>query len=172
MSNLLPIPSIASARAAARNRIIAAAAALLLIAVIPPLCIAAVAYVALPSDAGAVAPAARQEATDLAALDQSQRLMSQLTPMLVPERAPHNAVISVLSLAPAGVAVTGISYARDGTRLGEGTLTLSGVATASTIASYRDALLESKQFASVGVPVNALVGFDARPFTITLTGTF
>jgi hypothetical protein len=98
MSNLLPIPSIASARAAARNRIIAAAAALLLIAVIPPLCIAAVAYVALPSDAGAVAPAARQEATDLAALDQSQRLMSQLTPMLVPERAPHNAVIPVLNL--------------------------------------------------------------------------
>lgn len=172
MSNLLPLASIASARAAARNRIISAGAELLIVAAVPAICIALVAYVALPSDIGADAQTRKKEATDLSALDQSQRLMSQLTPLFVPARAPYDAIAAAIALAPAGVAVTGISYVRDGSRSGEGSLSLSGIASASAIAAYRDALLASKRFASVGVPVNALVGFDARPFAITLSGAF
>lgn len=98
------------------------------------------------------------------------RVLLQEVSMLEKRETPASeAIAAAYALKPSGVTVGGVAY----TKGDSGTITLVGVAKSrDEVSLYRDALSKDKRFATVSVPVSALVGALEGTFTITLTGRF
>lgn len=110
------------------------------------------------------------KAQDEAVLSRTQSLVELLAPHAA---AAHtmSAIATALSLRPSGVRITSVSYVAG--KGGADTVTLGGTAARREhIETYRAALSSSSRFASVSVPVAALVGTTHGEFTVTLTGDF
>ena len=101
---------------------------------------------------------ARDDATKAV---RAQSLITALTP-LVATSSPIEILSEALATRPSGISVTSISYQ-------EKKLQFSGTsARREGVSAFRDALEKSGLFASVTVPVAALVGTQDGRFTITL----
>lgn len=107
-------------------------------------------------------------ANDKTALIHSQNLLNMLAPVVAPV-TPSAAIRTALSLRPQGVHIDHISYQAGKS----GQIVLQGVAdTTDAIDAYRTALLTSKQFSAVDVPVGVLIGSDNGRFDVRLSGSF
>lgn len=94
-------------------------------------------------------------------------LLDTLTPLVNATTSPSKFVAAALGVRPQGLSITSITYA-GGPR---GTLVLSGTSkNRQAVNAYRDALEADGHFASVAVPVAALVGTQEGRFTVTLSG--
>jgi hypothetical protein len=83
--------------------------------------------------------------------------------------SPARTVADVVAKRPKGVTLSRIVYTA-GT---PATLELTGAATQrEQVSAYRALLASDSRFASVSVPINALLGADNGNFTITMTGRF
>lgn len=170
MANLLPPVSARTALRDTSVRFAAVAAAVIaglgvfsIIALVPT-------YVLVAGDAPATSTSATTKAQDEAVLARAQSLVELLSPHAAAKGALP-AVLTALSLRPAGVRITSISYAAGVN--GTDTATLAGTADRrEDIETYRNALQSSGVFANVSVPVAALVGTTRGEFTVTLTGHF
>lgn len=93
-------------------------------------------------------------------------LVAALNPIISATTTPSSSVIAALSVKPAGVSVTSLSYSK-------GRLLLSGVSRdRQAVNDYRELLEADPRFITVAVPVAALVGTQDGRFTITLSGNF
>jgi hypothetical protein len=83
--------------------------------------------------------------------------------------SPARTVADVVAKRPKGVTLSRIVYTA-GT---PATLELTGAATQrEQVSAYRALLASDSRFASVNVPINALLGADNGNFTITISGRF
>jgi hypothetical protein len=131
-------------------------------------------YLAIMLDTRSAAPAftvvsPAQKASDAAAIAHTNVLLTVLAPTVAASSTPTDTIQEALSLRPSGVRIDQIIYSA-GT---PSTLMLTGSAdTNSEINAYQTALSADRRFASVSIPVGALVGTDGGRFSITLSGTF
>jgi hypothetical protein len=131
-------------------------------------------YLAILFDMHNVAPAftpvsPAQQTSDNNAIAHTNALLSVLAPIAAASSTPTDTILDALSLRPSGVRIDQITY-NTGT---PSTIMLSGSAdTNSEINAYQTALSADPHFASVSIPVGALVGTDGGRFSITLSGTF
>jgi hypothetical protein len=127
-------------------------------------------YVLVAGDTPATSTSATTKAEDEAVLARAQALVEQLAPHAA-AGTTLPAILTALSLRPAGVHIISISYAAG--KNGTDTATLAGSADRrEDLEAYRSALQTSGAFASVSIPVAALVGTTQGEFTVTLTGNF
>ena len=123
------------------------------------------------TSATAIASSAAGRASDNAAIAHAKLLENELSPIVSPASTttPTFAITAALSMRPQGVRVDQITY----TAGSPASLMLVGSAdTTSGISAYRTALSADPIFASVSVPVGALVGTEGGRFSITLSGKF
>ncbi len=114
----------------------------------------------------AVASSTNPTTAQTASLTSAQNVLTQITPLLTATTSPTDAITAALSLRPAGISVTGITYA-------PGSLMLVGTAQAeSDIDSYRTALAHDPHFTTVSVPVSVLFGENGGSFSVKLSGAF
>ncbi len=112
---------------------------------------------------------AAQNAQDRSAISNAAALLSEVTPLSSASSTASDAIAAALSLRPSGVRVDQITY----TAGSPSSLMLVGSAdTTGGISAYRAALAADPAFASVSVPVGALVGTEGGRFSVTLSGTF
>ena len=105
---------------------------------------------------------------DKQALMGSQSLLNVFAPSVAPV-TPTDAIRTALTLRPQGIHVDHVSYTAGTT----GTIILQGYAdNTDAINAYKAALLSSKHFSAVDVPVGVLVGSDNGRFDVTLSGAF
>ena len=110
-----------------------------------------------------------QQTSDSAAIAHANALIAVLAPIAQASSTPTDVITDALSLRPSGVRIDQIIY-QAGT---PSSLILSGSAdTNSEINAYQRALSNDPRFASVTIPVGALVGTDGGRFSVTLLGTF
>ena len=103
---------------------------------------------------------------DQAQLSIAQMYTDALSPLLAATSTPSEILGVALGLKPSDINVTSMSYSK-------GTLVLNGTSqTREGVSVYRDALQKSGRFATIAVPVAALVGVQEGRFTITLTGAY
>lgn len=93
-------------------------------------------------------------------------LLSVLTPLTAATSSPSALLSFALGLKPNGISITSVAYTKK-------EIVLSGVSNNRlAVNDFRDALQNSGRFASVAIPVSALVGAQEGRFTVTLTGAF
>lgn len=125
-------------------------------------------YVLVAGDTPATSTSPTTKAQDEAVLARAQALVELLAPR-VAAGGGLSIVMTALSLRPAGVHITSISYAAGAN--GTDTATLAGTADRrEAIEAYRSALQSSGAFTNVSIPVADLVGTTQGEFTVTLTG--
>ncbi len=106
------------------------------------------------------------QGADQAAIGRAQALVNALLPLANATSSPSDTLAFALGLKTTGLSITSMQYTK-------GQIVLSGVAgKREAVSEFRDALQASGKFASVAVPVAALVGVQEGRFTITLTGAF
>jgi hypothetical protein len=110
-----------------------------------------------------------QQTLDSAAIAHTNGLLAQLAPLVVATSTPTNAIAVALAARPAGVHVDQITYTAGAIA---GLMLFGSADTSSEISAYRNALAAKPLFASVSVPVGALVGTDGGRFSIRLSGAF
>ena len=109
-----------------------------------------------------------QITSEKAALSHSQSLLNTFAPA-VSSVTPTDAIRTALALQPPGIHIDHISYSAGK----NGKLILQGAMdTTDAINKFRTALLSSKKFTSVDVPVGVLVGSEDGRFDVTLLGAF
>lgn len=110
----------------------------------------------------------QENVQDAQSLAEAQALISQLSPILA-TNTPALITGEVIAARPKGISVEHIVYS-GGT---PGKLVVSGTAAnRDAVNEYRAVLSQDPRFASVAVPINALVGASDNSFSLTLTGTF
>jgi len=169
MVNILPEDIRKRARDAARARYMIAGAIVALIAAGLALLLLLPSYFVLagiPSLGSSTSITAAQVASDTAAVIETKVLLAAVAPSVAASSTPTAAIVEALGLRPQGVTVDQISYTA-GT---PSSLMLVGTAaTTGSIGDYRTALAADPLFASVSVPVGALVGTQGGRFSITLS---
>ena len=110
-----------------------------------------------------------QQASDAAAIAHTNALLAVVAPIAQASSTPSDVILDALAARPSGVHIDQIIY-----RAGDpSSIMLSGSAdTNNEINAYQTALSNDPHFASVSVPVGALVGTEGGHFSITLSGTF
>jgi hypothetical protein len=142
---------------------LAAGAIIAILSIMPAYISVRIARAAVEADARENGGAA---SADQEAAVRTQGLMTHLTPIANATTSPVSALAIALAEKPAGLSITSITYSSD-----KSTITLTGTATRrEAVSTLRDTLDATKRFASVTVPVAALVGTQEGRFTITLTG--
>lgn len=106
--------------------------------------------------------------SDPVGLARAQTIVRTLSPVLTATSSPTSLIESVLSVKPAGVTITQVTYST----LSGSQLTLSGSGAREKVSAYRDALSKDPLFTSVSIPVSALVGSGEGRFSLTISGTF
>ena len=96
-------------------------------------------------------------------------LIRELGPLLITTTSPSTAATRALAARPTGVRITRVMYTKTDE---EGRLTLIGSGNRDQVSAYKDALASSGEYASVSVPVGALVGSEGGGFSIVVTGSF
>jgi len=97
-------------------------------------------------------------------VSRAQTLLGIASPILDATSSALSLIEEALSPKPKAVSINHITY-----NAGESLITLSGSGSRESINSYRDALSKLDTFASVSVPVSALVGAEGGHFSMTLT---
>jgi Tfp pilus assembly protein PilN len=104
--------------------------------------------------------------TEQAAAVRTQTLITNLTPIANATSSPTDTLSVALSLRPAGISITTITY----TGGSKSSILLTGTSERrEAVTAFRDALQASGRFSNVAVPVAALVGTQEGRFTITLS---
>lgn len=120
------------------------------------------------------APDATQESlkksADGSVLSKTQSLLAGIAPVMSTSSVAAMTG-RALSEKPADVIVTSIAYTND-SKNKKSSLVLSGSAPRSSAVAYRDALIATKLFDTVSVPVAVLVGSESGSFSVLLTGSF
>ncbi len=177
MSNILPPAERIRIARAARDRVVLSASVMLSLAAIVALLalIPSLVTVAIPLMTSGNVPSAAE--TERAALHEENRTQASRTRLtlavLAPfaeERAPVYArILQLYAVRPDGVEIETIRY-QSGT---PGQITVMGASDArEPVNDFRTALVSGGTYASVSVPVAALVGALEGRFTMTLSGTF
>ena len=174
MANILPSETRRDIRRATLARLALALSMLMIICALLTYVIFLPSYIGLVSAPHAASPSAtsitkEQQTLDTAVVRHVNSLLTAIGPGIMASSTPVDIIESALAARPAGVHVVQIMYS-NGT---PSSLVLSGTSDTDTgINDYRAALAANPQFASVTVPVGALVGTDNGRFSITITGTF
>lgn len=118
-------------------------------------------FAAPPTPEPTIATAASVDAAT--SIGRAQAIVLALAPLLSSSSTPSAMIAEALAMRPAGVAVEHITYDAP-----DGTILLSGTGSRVAINAYRDLSAKNPLFASVSVPVSALVG-DSGQFSMTIT---
>lgn len=174
MANLLPIPATKQNMFDHEARFAAAGAAAFLSFGLVAIIVLMPSYVAVSSTEAATSTdptLVEQAKQDEATIARTQALVEQFLPA-AQRPGKEAAIATALVLRPKGVRIQAITYSAG--MPGQGSLLqLSGTAEANEeIEAYRKLLAAAGPFASVNIPVTALVGTTRGEFTVTLTGTF
>lgn len=97
------------------------------------------------------------------AVARAQTLLRTLSPVLDSTSSPSMIIAQVLESRPKTLVVTRVTY-----DVSKKELSLVGSGNRSVISTYRDALTKDPRFATVSVPVSALVGSDGGTFSMTI----
>ena len=110
-----------------------------------------------------------QEESDRDIASRMRSLIAVLAPFSEVHPPVHDVIARVYAIRPSGIAIERIMYKAGS----QGEITVVGTALSRDhVNAYREALEGETIFASVSVPVAALVGASAGNFTVTLKGTF
>lgn len=167
MSNLLPLDQRAATWGLMRTRILIGFAATLLGGAL--VCAGALApsflmlFTTQPPARDAAASASEDESRAIA---DGGALLAQLAPR-AGTSSPSTATAQAIALRPKGIHIAHVSYTSK-----PQTLIITGDGPREAVSAYRTLLAGDSRFASVVVPINALVGADNGSFTLTITGTF
>lgn len=106
----------------------------------------------------------RSESADPVAVTRAHTLVRELSAVITATTSPSMLYTRALEARPQGLAVDSVTYSR-----ADGRITISGAGARELISAYRNTLSTDPLFASVSVPVGALVGSDGGRFSITIT---
>lgn len=172
MTNLLTAESLSRQRAEYRNRFLIVFAVLSLVCALIALLALVPAYVVVQAaDVPASEADANAPSNDAAELTRSQTLLNEVVASSATSSA-ETTIGDVLAMKPAAVTVTAISYTKSDPKAKKASLILSGTSARASAVEFRDALIASKRFDAVSVPVSVLVGAESGSFSVLLTGKF
>ncbi len=169
MANVLPLDAQKKIASEYRARFviataiaIAATALLLALALVPS-------YLAISLAAPPIRDAVSAEhAQNPQVVARTQMLITQFMPTLAATTSPRALISAAIADRPSGVTLDHFVYSAP--RTGKSAeMLITGVAARDKIAAYRDALEADPLFATVSVPVSALVGGGSGDFSATLT---
>lgn len=172
MANVIPPEEIIVLRRKTNARfiyvagiVIAVGAIVAILAIMPAYISVRVARASVDTTMGEAA--AGNLSSDQATAVRTQSLIAALKPIASATSSPTDALSRALSVKPAGVSITTITYGGGA----KSTVILSGTsARREGVDEFRRALEESGRFSSVSVPVSAIVGTQEGRFSITLSG--
>jgi hypothetical protein len=170
MTNVLPLDAQKDLWRIHRSRFIAAGALVCLSLAIAAAAGLVPSFAALESQAPspATVASAKTAAEDLKLLKKAQLEMSAAAPFLEKNSHPVEVLQKVIALRPKGVSIDGLKFSAGM----PGQIVVEGAASREQLSAFKTALLSDTTFATVSVPVGALVGNDGSRYSITLTGSF